>query len=165
MELERTKEVRDTIETPTRARGRDELHAWILDQVSVGLITDRASMVEALADAGFDLPLVGKAYLTAQDPDTDERWKGADSAMLLEQALLVVQKAGWQLANIDIVIATEGPRIAPVRARMRSRIAGLLGVTSDDVNVKGKTLEGLGALANGAGVAVQAVCLLERSQG
>ncbi|WP_390911895.1 relaxase/mobilization nuclease domain-containing protein [Pseudosulfitobacter sp. SM2401] len=75
MELERAQEVRDTIETPTRAQGRDELHAWLQDQVSVGLITDRASMVDALADAGFDLPRVGKAYLTAQDPDTGERWR------------------------------------------------------------------------------------------
>lgn len=75
MELERTQEVRDTIETPTRAQGRDELHAWLQDQISVGLITDRASMLDALADAGFDLPRVGKAYLTAQDPDTGERWR------------------------------------------------------------------------------------------
>lgn len=75
MELERTQEVRDTIETPTRAQGRDELHAWILDQVSVGLISDRASMIDALVDAGFDLPRVGKAYLTTQDPDTGERWR------------------------------------------------------------------------------------------
>jgi hypothetical protein len=75
MELERTQEVRDTIETPTRAQGRDELHAWLQDQISVGLITDRASMVDALADAGFVLPRVGKAYLTAQDPDTGERWR------------------------------------------------------------------------------------------
>jgi hypothetical protein len=75
MELERTQEVRDTIETPTRAQGRDELHAWLQDQISVGLITDRASMVDALADAGFDLPRVGKAHLTAKDPDTGERWR------------------------------------------------------------------------------------------
>lgn len=75
MELERTQEVRDTIETPTRAQGRDELHAWLQDQISVGLITDRASMVDALADAGFDLPRVGKSYLTARDPDTGERWR------------------------------------------------------------------------------------------
>jgi len=73
MELERTQEVRDTIETTTRAQGRDELHAWLQDQISVGLITDRATMFDALTDAGFDLPRVGKAYLTAQDPDTGER--------------------------------------------------------------------------------------------
>jgi hypothetical protein len=75
MELERTQEVRDIIEAPTRAQGRDELHAWLQDQISVGLITDRASMLDALADAGFNLPRVGKAYLTAQDPDTGERWR------------------------------------------------------------------------------------------
>jgi len=75
MELERAQEVRDTIEAPSRAQGRDELHAWILDQVSIGQITDRASMIGALTDAGFDLPRAGKAYLTAQDPDTSERWR------------------------------------------------------------------------------------------
>ncbi|WP_296431746.1 relaxase/mobilization nuclease domain-containing protein [Yoonia sp.] len=75
MELERTQEVRDTIETPTRAQGREELHAWLQDQISVGLITDRATMIDALTDAGYDLPRVGKAYLTARDPDTDERWR------------------------------------------------------------------------------------------
>ena len=75
MELERAQEVRDTIETPTRAQGRDELHAWLQDQISVGLITDRATMIDALTDAGYDLPRIGKAYLTAQDPDTGERWR------------------------------------------------------------------------------------------
>jgi hypothetical protein len=75
MELERTQEVRDTIETPTRAQGRDELHAWLQDQISVGIITDRGSMLDALTDAGFDIPRAGKAYLTAQDPETGERWR------------------------------------------------------------------------------------------
>lgn len=75
MELERVQEARDTIEAPYRAQGRDKLHAWILDQVSLGLIFDRASMMDALTDAGFDLPRAGKAYLTAQDPDTSERWR------------------------------------------------------------------------------------------
>lgn len=75
MELERAQEVRDTIEAPTRAHGRDELHAWIFDQISMGLIEDRASMIDVLKDAGFDLPRVGKAYLTAQDPETGERWR------------------------------------------------------------------------------------------
>ncbi len=75
MELDRAQEARASIEAPTRAQGRDELHAWVLDQVSVGHITDRASMIEALAEAGFDIPRAGKAYLTAQDPDTGERWR------------------------------------------------------------------------------------------
>ena len=62
-----------------------------------------------------------------------------------------------------MVIATEGPRIAPHRAAMRASIAGLLGADETCVNVKGKSLEGLGALAGGTGVAVQAIVLLERA--
>ncbi len=75
MDVERAQEVRDTIEAPTRAQGRDELHDWIQDQIDMGLITDRASMVDALTDAGFDLPRTGKAYITARDPETGERWR------------------------------------------------------------------------------------------
>jgi hypothetical protein len=75
MDVERAREVRDTVEAPTRAQGRDELHAWLQDQISVGLITDRASMLDALVYAGFDIPRAGKTYLTAQDPDTGERWR------------------------------------------------------------------------------------------
>ncbi|MCL4146931.1 UNVERIFIED_CONTAM: hypothetical protein GTU68_018173 [Idotea baltica] len=95
-------------------------------------------------------------------PDTDPRWKGAASVDFLESAILAAQAKGWRVGNADIVIATEGPRIAPHRQKMRARIAGLLGVEVDAVNVKGKTLEGMGALANGAGVAVQVSCLLMR---
>ena len=96
-------------------------------------------------------------------PNTDDRWKGADSSLLLAEAMRQVREAGWRLGNVDIVVITEGPRLAPVRDDMRRRIATLLGVEIDQVNLKGKTVEGMGALANGAGVAVQAVCLLERS--
>ncbi len=123
--------------------------------------SDGDAVLHAVTDAV--LGAAGADDIGTLFPDTDERWKGADSAALLEQAMKLVREAGFQLVNVDIVIATEGPRIAPVRAKMRERIAALLGVTSGEVNVKGKTLEGLGALADGAGVAVQAVCLLERS--
>ncbi|MCP4822075.1 MAG: relaxase/mobilization nuclease domain-containing protein [Shimia sp.] len=72
---ERAREVRATIEAPTRAQGREALHDWILDQISVGTITDRASMVDALTDAGFEIPRASKNYITAKDPDTGERWR------------------------------------------------------------------------------------------
>ncbi|WP_344843194.1 relaxase/mobilization nuclease domain-containing protein [Celeribacter arenosi] len=75
LDPERAREVRATIEAPTRAQGREALHDWILDQISVGIITDRASMVDALADAGFEIPRASKNYITAQDPDTGERWR------------------------------------------------------------------------------------------
>ena len=125
--------------------------------------SDGDAVLHALADA-----LVGAAGLEDLGTlysDKDPRWKGADSAVLLSEVVARVRKAGWSAVNVDVVIATEGPRIAPHRAAMRARIAELLGIGVDAVNVKGKSLEGLGALAGGAGVAVQAVCLLERTGG
>ncbi|MEX0370273.1 MAG: relaxase/mobilization nuclease domain-containing protein [Tateyamaria sp.] len=75
MDVDRAQEVRDIIEAPTRAQARDELHAWIQDQIDLGMITDRATMIDALTDAGFELPRTGKAYITARDPETGERWR------------------------------------------------------------------------------------------
>ncbi|QLL43315.1 relaxase/mobilization nuclease domain-containing protein [Sulfitobacter pontiacus] len=75
LDPERAREVSTTIEAPTRVQGREALHDWILDQVSVGTITDRASMIDALTDAGFEIPRSSKNYITARDPDTGERWR------------------------------------------------------------------------------------------
>ncbi|MFV1800136.1 mobilization relaxase [Phaeobacter sp. Ay1a-4a] len=75
LEPDRAREVRATIEAPTRAQGREALHDWVLDQISVGSITDRASMIDALTEAGFDIPRASKNYITAKDPDTGERWR------------------------------------------------------------------------------------------
>ena len=75
LEPERAREVRATIEASTRAQGREALHDWILDQISVCIITDRASMIDALVDAGFEIPRASKSYITAKDPDTGERWR------------------------------------------------------------------------------------------
>lgn len=122
--------------------------------------SDGDAVLHALTDAL--LGAAGLDDLGTLFSDRDPRWKGADSAKLLAAALELVRAKGWRVANADIVIATEGPRIAPLRAAMRAKIAALIGVESDAVNVKGKTLEGIGALAHGAGIAVQAVCLIER---
>lgn len=75
MELERAQEVQVMAEAPIRAQGRDELHDWILDQISIGTITDRASMIDVLVDAGFEIPRASKDYITTKDPDTGERWR------------------------------------------------------------------------------------------
>ncbi len=97
-------------------------------------------------------------------PDTDAAHKNQDSAEFVAVVMAALKEKGWAVVNVDIVIATEGPRIAPHRTAMRARLAELLQVPSDRVNIKGKSLEGMGALAGGTGVAVQAVCLLTRTQ-
>ncbi len=124
--------------------------------------SDGDAVLHAVADAV--LGAAGLDDLGTLFSDRDARWKDADSAALLGECVARAASAGWRVGNVDVVVATEGPRIAPQRAAMRQRIAELLGVGADEVNVKGKTLEGMGALANGAGVAVQCVCLLERAR-
>lgn len=123
--------------------------------------SDGDAVLHAIADA-----LLGAAGLddlgTLFD-DRDPRWKGADSAVLLAECLRRVRTAGYAPVNLDVAVVTEGPRIAPHRAALRARIAELVGLDAADVNIKGKSVEGLGALAGGTGVAVQAVCLLQRA--
>lgn len=120
--------------------------------------SDGDAVLHALCDAL--LGAAGLDDLGTLYPDRDPRWRGADSAELCRQVLERVRAAGFEVVNADVVIVTEGPRISAHRAAMRARIAELLGVGAVAVNVKGKSVEGLGALAGGTGVAVQAVCLL-----
>ncbi len=124
--------------------------------------SDGDAVLHAVADAL--LGAAGLDDLGTLYSDSDPRWKDADSARLLSDVVLRVRAAGFSIRSVDVVVATEGPRIAPQRARMRERMAALLGVESSCVNVKGKSLEGLGALAGGTGVAAQAVCLLEQGR-
>jgi len=121
--------------------------------------SDGDAVLHAITDAV--LGAAGLDDIGTLFPDTDERWKDADSKDLLRLAMERVVAAGFQVVNVDVVVVTDAPKIAPHRAAMRATIAGLLGVDDVCVNVKGKTTEGLGALAGGKGVAVQAVCLLE----
>jgi 2-C-methyl-D-erythritol 2,4-cyclodiphosphate synthase len=121
--------------------------------------SDGDAVLHAITDAL--LGAAGLDDLGTLFPDSNPKWKGADSAQLLHAAMEKLRAARYRVVNVDVVIATEGPRIAPHRSAMRKRIGELLGVDASAVNVKGKTLEGLGALAGGTGVAVQAVCLIE----
>lgn len=120
--------------------------------------SDGDAVLHAIADAV--LGAAGLDDLGTLFPDDDPTWKDADSKRLLRIAVERAAGEGWSVVNVDVVIATEGPRIAPHRAEMRASIAELLGIEPGAVNVKGKSLEGIGALAGGTAVAVQTVCLL-----
>jgi 2-C-methyl-D-erythritol 2,4-cyclodiphosphate synthase len=96
-------------------------------------------------------------------PDTDPAFEGVSSVNLLEQVAARLHEAGWALANADITIVCERPRLSAYRAEMRGRLATALGVQADAVGVKATTTEGMGFEGRGEGVAALAVCLLART--
>ena len=93
-------------------------------------------------------------------PDTDERFKDADSIRLLKEVRVVVGD-GWEVANVDAVVICERPKIRDYRAAMRENLADALGVEPGRVGVRGTTSEKLGFTGRGEGIAAQAVCLLQ----
>ncbi|SKC57806.1 2-C-methyl-D-erythritol 2,4-cyclodiphosphate synthase [Bacteroidales bacterium WCE2004] len=95
-------------------------------------------------------------------PDTDDRWKGADSKELLAAVLARPEFEGWQVVNADITIALQAPKLAPHIAEMRRTIAGIMGVGVDRVSVKATTTERLGFVGRREGCEVWAIVLIER---
>ncbi len=93
-------------------------------------------------------------------PDTDERYRDADSIELLREVRGLIG-ASWQIANVDAVVICERPKIRDYREAMRENLAGALGVEYSRVSVRGTTTERLGFAGRGEGIAAQAVCLLE----
>lgn len=93
-------------------------------------------------------------------PDTDPRWKGADSLLLLADVRRRVVAAGYSIVNVDVTVITEQPKLAPHADAMRARLATVLGVASGAVSVKAKTNEGLDDVGKGKGLQVFAVAAL-----
>jgi len=94
-------------------------------------------------------------------PDTDERYRDADSIELLREVRALVG-ASWEVANVDAVVICERPKVRDHREAMRKNLAVALGVEESRVGVRGTTTERLGFPGRGEGIAAQAVCLLER---
>jgi 2-C-methyl-D-erythritol 2,4-cyclodiphosphate synthase len=111
-------------------------------------ITDAILGAAALGD-------IGKLF-----PDSDDRYRNADSRVLLKAAAERVRGAGWHIENIDATVMAERPKIAPYIDAMRAAIAACCGLEAAAVSVKGKTAEKLGALGRSEGIAAQAVALL-----
>jgi 2-C-methyl-D-erythritol 2,4-cyclodiphosphate synthase len=127
---------------------------------SRGLVghSDGDVVAHALTDA-----LLGAAGLSdigGLFPSDDERYRGADSLVLLAEAYASVRAAGYRLVNADCIVIGQEPRVAPHRDAMRERLAGALGVESATVNVRATTTDGLGFTGRGEGLAAQAVALL-----
>ncbi len=121
--------------------------------------SDADVVAHAVADAL--LGAAGLGDIGTHFPDTDARWRGADSLTLLAQVVGLVQADGWSIGNVDTTVVLEAPRLAPHRAAMEARLTEVVGAP---VSVKAKRAEGLGALGRGEGVACFAVVLLLRER-
>jgi len=93
-------------------------------------------------------------------PDTDPKWKDADSIDLLTRAVEIVRQAGFTVSNVDAVVIAEQPKIFPYIERMRQTLAAAMGIDVSAVSVKGKTNEKVGALGRNEAIAVHAVALI-----
>ncbi|MGC3963250.1 MAG: 2-C-methyl-D-erythritol 2,4-cyclodiphosphate synthase [Rhodocyclaceae bacterium] len=124
--------------------------------------SDADALLHAITDA--ILGAAGLGDIGRHFPDTDARFAGADSRVLLRHAMQRVAEAGWAVVNVDATIIAQAPKISPHAAAMVSNIAADLGIDAGCVNVKGKTSEKLGYLGRGEGISTQAVCLLARRE-
>ena len=122
--------------------------------------SDADALLHAITDAL--LGATGLGDIGRMFPDSDERWRGADSRELLRQAMARVKASGWRVGNVDATIVCQAPRIAPHAAAMAAHIGADLGISPEAVSIKGKTAEGLGFAGRREGIAVQAVALLLR---
>jgi 2-C-methyl-D-erythritol 2,4-cyclodiphosphate synthase len=120
--------------------------------------SDADVLAHAVTDALFGA--AGLEDIGHYFPDTDERYRDADSIELLRQARELVGHS-WTVANVDAVVICERPRIRDHRDAMRRNLAAALGVEPSRVSVRGTTTERLGFPGRGEGIAAQAVCLLE----
>lgn len=122
--------------------------------------SDADALLHAVTDAL--LGAAGLGDIGRHFPDTDERFKGADSVVLLQEAHRRVNEAGWAIVNIDTTIVAQAPKMAPHIGVMRQRIAQALGLDEGLVNVKAKTAEKMGPVGEGRAIETRAVCLLYR---
>ena len=97
-------------------------------------------------------------------PDSDPRWKDADSKELLFIVKGQLEEKRWEVVNVDVIIHAEEPKLAPVKGQMKRCLAGLLGIDFTAVNVKAKTNEGLGEIGAGQAMAATATVLLRKKQ-
>ena len=111
-------------------------------------ITDALLGAAALGDIGTHFP------------DTDARFKGADSSVLLTEAARRVRAKGFEIGNVDSTIIAQAPKLMPFMPAMRARLAQILGITLDQVNVKAKTAEKMGPVGLGQAMEARAVVLL-----
>ena len=122
--------------------------------------SDADALLHAITDALLGAAALGD--IGRHFPDTDPRYKGADSRVLLRAAVALLKDKGWRPVNVDATLIAQQPKIAPHAAAMMANVAVDLEISLDSVNIKGKTNEKLGYLGDGEAIEAQAIVLIER---
>lgn len=123
--------------------------------------SDADVLCHAIADAllgAVSLGDIGRHF-----PDTDPRWRDADSIVLLRAVTAMLRERGWRVGNVDATLVAEEPRVAPYVGAMRERLAAAMGVLPEDVGVKATTNERMGFVGRREGIAALAVALVTRA--
>ncbi len=122
--------------------------------------SDADVLTHAIIDAL--LGAAGMGDIGEHFPDTDERYRDADSICLLTDVVADLRAAGMEVANVDVTVVMEHPKLAPHRDAIQTLLGGTLGVAAGRVNVKATTGEGMGFIGRGEGVAALAIASLDR---
>lgn len=143
--------------------GRDLILGGVKIPCERGLLghSDADALLHAVTDAL--LGAAGLGDIGRHFPDTDVRYQGADSRVLLREVAGLLQREGWQVGNVDATIIAQRPKLAAFAPAMVANIADDLGLASTCVNVKAKTNEKLGYLGRGEAIEAQAVVLISKS--
>ena len=121
--------------------------------------SDADVLIHAIIDALLGAGALGD--IGSHFPDTDAKWKGADSTELLAAVVKEISGAGYAIGNIDATVICEKPKLRPVIEMMRERLAFVMNVDKGRISIKGKTNEKLDDVGAGLGIEVHAVCLLK----
>jgi 2-C-methyl-D-erythritol 2,4-cyclodiphosphate synthase len=143
--------------------GRELWLGGVLIPHHVGALghSDADALLHAVCDALLGAVALGD--IGEHFPDTDPRWKGADSKKLLAAVVALLHEAGWRVGNVDCTLVLERPKIMPHVPAMRAVMAPLLGVDEDAVSIKATTNETMGFVGREEGVCAHAVALVHRA--
>ena len=144
----------------TLVEGRPLVLAGVTIPFELGLSghSDADIVCHAVTDAVLGAAAIGD--IGRLYPDSDPKWKGADSIALLKGAMELVRHGGYRVANVDVTVIAQQPKLLPYLDRMRSNLAAALGVDAGAVSIKGKTNEGVDSMGRGESMACHAVALL-----
>ena len=144
------------------AANRELILGGVKIEYELGLLghSDADVLAHAISDALFGAAALGD--IGAHFPDNDERYKGADSMMLLEKTVEILRTDGYKVINIAATVLAQKPKLAPHILAMRENIANKIGLPLDCVSVKATTEEGMGFTGRLEGIAAHCVCLIEK---